>query len=349
MALVTDGDEVTRTDRARGPLPTMRDVAARAGVSRQTVSLVMRGEPGPSAGSRERVLAAARELHYRANSSARLLRQSRTGLIGVLYAAMNSFELRVAERLLERAAEEGFGVVLGPVTAARTTDVVVSQLLEQRIEALACYNPDPTAPALRTAIESMPVVWLGERSADPDVDVVRTDDDEGLRILVEHLVGLGHSEIVYAGGVGGRVGPDRERTYRDAMTRAGLADRIDVLGVGFAEEDGADAARILLARDRLPAAVIGCSDHCAAGLITTLARAGVAVPEQVSVTGYDDSDVAALSYLAITSVRQDVDLTVEAILAAILRRLDDPDAAPREIATTATLTERASTSAPRVD
>ena len=331
------------TGHPSGRLPTMSDVAAAAGVSRQLVSLVLRGAAGPSEDSRERVLEAAASLGFRANASARLLRQSRTRLIGMLFTALNSFQARVVERLLEQAADLDFGVVLGPITQRRTTEVVVRQLLEHRVEALACFNPDPTSAALHQALELMPVVWLGERSSEPRADVVRTDDDTGLRLLVEHLVGLGHREICYAGGLGGSVGRDRAEAYRAAMIAAGLADRIDVVEVGFAEEDGAVAAARVLARPALPTAVIGCSDHCAAGLIGMFSRAGIAVPGDVSVTGYDDSDIAAISYLDLTAVRQDVDLTVSATLAAITRGLADRSAAPLETATLATLTVRSST------
>ena len=327
--------------------PTMKDVAKHAGVSPQLVSLVIRGEPGPSEASRELILAAAAELHFRPNASARLLRQRRTRLIGVLFTALNSFEMRFVERLIERAAEEGYDVALGPVTATRTTEIVVAQLLEQRIEALACYNPDPESPALQTALDTLPVVWMGERSTDPRVDVVRTDDDGGLQLLVDHLVALGHTRIAYAGGLDGQVGLDRADTYQVAMAKVGLSNNIDVVPVGFLEEDGATAARMLLERDQLPTAVIGCSDHCAAGLLATFSRAGVSVPETISVTGYDDSDIAALSYNDITAVRQDIELTVDATLAAITRRLHDSDADHHDTATAATLTVRGSTGAAR--
>jgi DNA-binding LacI/PurR family transcriptional regulator len=326
-----------------GRMPTMSDVAARAGVSRQLVSLIFRGAPGPSQASRELVLAAAAELDFRPNASARLLRQNRTHLIGVLFTARNTFEVRVAERLLERAAAEGYGVVLGPVTQRRTTEVVISELLEHRVEALGCYNPDPDSPALRRALELMPVIWLGERSREPRADVVRTDDDTGLMLLVGHLAGLGHRDIAYAGGLGGVVGTDRAATYRAAMEAHGLAGQIDVVEVGFGEEDGATAARTLLARDRLPTAVIGCSDHCGAGLLAAFRQAGIDVPGTISVTGYDDSDIASLSYNALTAIRQDVDLTVDATLSAITRRLADPGALPIEVATEATLIVRSTT------
>lgn len=328
-------------DRAR--LPTMSDVAERAGVSRQLVSLVMRGLPGPSEASRQLVLEAASALDFRANGPARLLRQKRTRQLGMMFAASNSFELRVVERLLERAADEGFHVVVAPTSPRRTTEVVVSELLEQRVEAIACYNPDPNSPALRRALETMPVAWLGERTREARADVVRSDDDEGLRLLVEHLAGLGHRQIAYAGGLGGTVGADRADCYRGAMRAAGLAELIDVVEVGFGEEDGAVAAGQLLRRLAPPTAVIGCSDHCGAGLRAAFALAGVDVPGRVSVTGYDDSDVARFSFTSLTTVRQDVELTVEATLESLLRRIADPSLLPREVATTATLVVRSST------
>jgi DNA-binding LacI/PurR family transcriptional regulator len=323
--------------------PTMSDVARRAGVSRQLVSMVMRGLPGPSEASTRAIVDAAAALDFRPNASARLLRQKRTRLIGFMVQTRNVFELRVVERMLERAAEVGFHVVVGPVSATRTTDVVVSELLEQRVEALACYNPDPASAALHRALDVMPVAWLGERSNDPRADVVRTDDDTGLSLIVEHLVSLGHTGIAYAGGLGGTAGPDRADSYRRAMRAAGLEARIDVVEVGFEEEDGADAARILLARDRLPTAVIGSSDQCGAGLRAVFAQHGIGVPADVSVTGYDDSDVASLSYNSLTTIRQDVELTVDATLTSLLRRLSDPALEPREVPTLATLVVRAST------
>jgi DNA-binding LacI/PurR family transcriptional regulator len=325
----------------------MSDVALRAGVSRQLASLVLRGEPGPSEESRHRVLDAAAALHYRPNASARLLRQPRTRLIGAMFSALNAFEVRVVELLLDRAAVHGFSVVLAPVTATRRTETAIIQLLEQRVEAIACYNPDPESPAFQRALELLPVVWMGERSADPRADVVRTDDTAGLRAVIDHLVSLGHSRIAYAGGLGGIVGPDRAQAYRDAMTGAGLADRVDVLTVGFDEEDGADAARQLLNRDSLPTAVACCSDHCAAGMFATLTRAGVAVPEDVSVVGYDDNTIAAFSFLRLTTVHQDVELTVSAAVDAILTRLADGDSSPRDIATPAPLVIRSTTAPAR--
>lgn len=323
--------------------PTMKDVADRAGVSRQLVSMVLRNVPGPAERSRERVLEAAAAIGFHVNASARQLRQSRSRLIGVLFVVGHDFEAAYVERLLERAAQEGFGVVLGPISAHRDTDLVVTELLSHRVEALACFNPDPASPVLQHAIQRMPVVWLGERSADPRTDAVRSDDDEGLRLAVQHLIENGHRRIAYIGGRGGAVGPDRLRAYRTAMADAGLADAVDVVERGFDPEDAASAARELLSRPELPTAVIACSDQSAAAVRAVFALAGVDVPGTVSIIGYDDSPLAALSFNDLTSVRQDVELTVAATLSAILTRLAEPETAPRDRATAATLTIRSST------
>ncbi|MBB5781940.1 LacI family DNA-binding transcriptional regulator [Nonomuraea jabiensis] len=107
------GARKRRTGRGMGRLPTMKEIADHLGVSRQLVSLVLRGVPGPSEESRQRILAAADELGYRPNASARLLRQNRTRLIGALFWMRNPFQVLVIERLFVRAAERGFGLVLG--------------------------------------------------------------------------------------------------------------------------------------------------------------------------------------------------------------------------------------------
>lgn len=325
----------------------MKDVADRAGVSRQLVSLVLRGVAGPSQTSRERVLQAAADLGYQANTSARLLRQNRSGLIGLMFTPSNAFQSAYVERLVELAAEAGFGVVLSPVTSVRTTDVVVPELLGHRVEAMACFNPDPESSELLRALDRIPVVWLGERRGDPRADAVHADDDGGLGLAVEHLVSLGHRSITYVGGTGVKAGPDRARAYRAAMERAGLGEFVDVEDASFEEESAAAAATRLVARGDLPTAVIACSDQCALAVRAVLTAAGVSVPGDVSLVGFDDSALARLSFNDLTSVRQDVDATVVATLSAVRDRLTDPERTPCDVTTPATLSVRSSTGAVR--
>ncbi|MFI1359932.1 LacI family DNA-binding transcriptional regulator [Streptomyces sp. NPDC020898] len=343
MTTGVEGSRIPRRGKGSGRLPTMQDIAAHLGVSRQLVSLVMRGVPGPSAESRERILAAAGELGYRPNASARLLRQNRTRLIGMMFEMRNPFQVRFVERLFVRAAEKGFGLVLGPVTVERSTDAVVAELMEERVEALVAFNPAPGSAALAEACDLVPVVWLGDWVQAPEVDNVHVDEVEGLRLAVGHLVGLGHRDIVYVGGLGGRVGRDRADAYRAAMTTFGLSDQAEVLSSDFWEEGGAAAAREIVARTRRPTAVVCCGDQCAAGVMAVFARSGIRVPEDVSVVGFDDSYLSSLSYHRLTSVRQDVEATVEATLGSVLERLDGDDGPRRVVATATTLVVREST------
>jgi DNA-binding LacI/PurR family transcriptional regulator len=190
----------------------------------------------------------------------------------------------------------------------------------------------------------MPVLVLGERALDERFDNVHIDDATAMRLAVGHLVALGHRAIAYLGGSDGAVARDRESGYRVAMAAVGLTERIDVVGgTGWGEDDGALAARGLLARARLPTAVVCSSDTSAMGVLAVFWQAGVRVPEDVSVIGFDDSYVASLSYTALTSIRQDVDITVAETVEAIIARIADPSAPPRSVLTAPVLIERSST------
>ena len=321
----------------------MRDIALHLGVSRQLVSMVMRDVPGPSAESRERVLGAAKELGFRPNSSARLLRQNRTRMLGVAFLLGHPFQARVVERMFVAAAERGFALTLGPVTEERPIDVVVSELIEERVEGLIAFNPDPDSAAVIEAIRLMPTAWLGEWADEPGADNIHVNEVDGLLRAVEHLVELGHRDIAYVGGLGGSVGHTRAQAYRDAMASVGLAARAEIILTGFAEEDGAEAARGLIGRDDRPTAVICCGDQCAVGLLAVLARSSIAVPGDISVVGFDDSLLASLSYHQLTSVRQDVDATVTAALDAVIDGIEGDHGPRRVIATDAALIVRATT------
>ncbi|MCS3443263.1 LacI family DNA-binding transcriptional regulator [Microbacterium phyllosphaerae] len=338
---------VEESTTATGPRvvahPTMADVAERAGVSRPLVSMVMRDKPGPSQESRERILAAARELGYRPNASARLLRRNRTKLIGAIFWMGSPFQVRVVERLFSAAAERGYGIALGPTTPDRSTDAVIDQLIEERVEALFAFNIDPDSPEFRDAASRIPTVLLGEWNDDAHSDNVHIDDDEALRLVVEHLVSLGHRDIAYVGGEGGIVGRDRAVSYLRAMKEFGLEERSEVIRGSFFEEDGAAAAREIVGRTQRPTALVCAGDLSAVGALAVFAQAGLSVPDDISVVGFDDSYVASLSYNRLTTVHQDVDATADATLGALLGRLDDVDRPPARIATPAALVIRATT------
>lgn len=339
------GDGRRRPDPARRP--TMADVAARVGVSRQLVSLVLGGRPGPSAVAREQILRAAEEIGYRADTAARLLRRTRSRQIGVLFTMEYSLNAHVVEAIYPAAAELDYSVVLSAMLATRTERESIDDLLGLRCEALILIGMSAEAPTdLAKVAEQVPVVEIGQRTGAAGTDSVRTADAEGLRQAVDHLVSLGHRDIVHISGGDLPGSPERLRGYRKGLRAHGLEHRIDVLPGDYTEESGVRAARELLARPTLPSAVVACNDQCACGLVETLVRAGIDVPRDMSVVGYDDSRTAQLSFLRLTSVRQDAARMARLAVQSVAERLDGGRTESAHLVLTPTLTVRTSTGPP---
>jgi DNA-binding LacI/PurR family transcriptional regulator len=177
---------------------------------------------------------------------------------------------------------------------------------------------------------------------EPDgFDVVRVADDVGVAAAVEHLVGLGHRRIVHVDGGNAPMAADRRAGFLAAS--ADLDAR--VLPGGYDEAAGSAAARELL-RD-LPTAVVAANDRSAIGLLDAFVRAGVRVPQDVSVVGYDDSALARLAHVDLTTVSQEGHLQAERAVAAALERLDEDREDATESVLAPRLVVRGSTAAPR--
>lgn len=321
----------------------MRDVAERVGLSRQLVSIVLRGAPGASEESRDRVLAAARELGYHPDDSARMLRRRRSGQLGVLFTMRQPFEVDLVDALYRRAAEHGYTLALGTVSEGRSANEALAALMRQRIEALIVLHsgagPFSEAPA------GIPTLLLGGPVAPAECDAVRIENALGIGLALEHLTGLGHRRIAYVGAEAGPNAEERLAGYLDAARRSGLSP--EVLPSSPTEEGGHAVASELLARggDR-PTALVCVNDHCAIGALQTLVRAGVRVPQDLSIVGFDDSTAAALPFIELTSVRPDPDRMAELAVEAVRARLERPGAPAAIHRVTPVLAVRASTASP---
>src|SRR5262249_27853529 len=177
--------------------PTVEDVAARAGVSRALVSLVIREAPGASAETRARVLRAAAELGYRPDARARLLARNRSQLLGVVFDVRSAFHAELLDGLYGAAQPAGYELVLSGLTPSRSDERALETILDFRCDALILLIPETPVTSLAGRLA---VVVVGWRVQEPTVDVVRTADDQGLRQAVEHLVELGHRDIVFSDG-----------------------------------------------------------------------------------------------------------------------------------------------------
>lgn len=343
-----------RSTQGTGPQtrpPTMRDVAAAAGVSKALVSMIFRNAPGPSAQSRSHVLAVAERIGYRPNRTASMLARRRNKQLGVMMTLRDSFQAELAEEMQAAADTAGYEIVLGAVTRSHGERRAVETLLEFRCEALLLIHPQADTEELAALAAQVPVVVVGRRVQHPDVAVVRGDDLVGMRTLVEHLVELGHRNIVHVDGGdadGGAAPHDRRQGYLTAMREHGLDEYIRTMPGGPTEFDGAAAAETLLAEDHdLPTAIVAYNDRSAVGILDRLTRAGVDVPGRVSLTGFGDSPIVQSPRARLTTVRQDARRQARLAVEAAIGRLEGRISRPHETVLTPRLQIRTSTAPPR--
>lgn len=334
--------------------PTMADIAAHLGVSRQLVSIVLRDQPGASEQTRRRVREAARELGFSAHVGARSLRRARSMDLGVIFAPAHSTEPEIVEHIYPAAAARGYDVILSAQTGTRSTDQAVEELLGHRCAALIVIGSNLNHAGLRAVSERspVPVVGVGSGRRNPYYDVVRSSGDKGIAEMVTYLAELGHRHIAFVDPAAMPSAALRRRGYEQARERLGLTPDVlpmkgDYTKPDYFEEAGAAAARILLQRAELPTAVVAPNDNTAVGLLQILVRNGVRIPEDVSATGFDDAPIARLSSVDLTTVRQDPELMGVAAVEAAVRRIKEHDSKPNETIVDTSLVLRGSTAAPR--
>lgn len=302
--------------------PTIREVARAAGVSTALVSIVFRGAPGASETTRARVFAVADQLGYRANRTASLMKLRRTKHLGVTINVRSAFQAELAEEIHAAAAQLGYEIVLSLITEGHDESRAIETLMGFRCESAILLGSQLAETRLRDLARELPLVLVGRRASLDHVDVVRSGDHRGQALVVEHLAGLGHRDIVHVDGGQQPISAQRRQGYRAAMRRHGLGDHVRVLTGGDTERDGYRAAGELLRARQLPSAVCAFNDHCALGVIDALDRAGVRVPSDCSVAGYDNSVVAQLTAIDLTSVSQEPPALARAAVRAAIDRLE---------------------------
>ncbi|GLZ31476.1 LacI family transcriptional regulator [Lentzea sp. NBRC 105346] len=284
--------------------PTMEDVALRAGVSRALVSLVMRGSPKVSDLRRTAVLKAAEELGYSPHAMARSLASRTSTVLGVMVSDLhNAFFAEVVDGIDAVAREQGFDIIINTGGRSPTRERrALDSLLSFRPAGVALLSPVVPANAISKAAEQVPIVLVARSSRVSNVDTVNDDGEQGCGLAIDHLVSLGHTRIAHLdGGEGTQAGP-RRRGYIAAMTRHGLTPQ--VVSSEYTDVAGARAIRGLISSDSLPTAILACNDFNAVGAISALEDAGLRVPSDVSVVGYDNTSLAALRHVSLTTIDQ---------------------------------------------
>ncbi|GAA0535414.1 LacI family transcriptional regulator [Saccharopolyspora subtropica] len=324
----------------------MADVARRAGVSRALVSLVFRDQPGASERTRQRVLRVADQLGYRPDTAARMLASRHSRTLGVMLTVHQPFQADLVEAIYPEAERLGYEVLLSATAPSRDERKAVESLLSHRCEALILLGPRGGSHQLDELGQRAVVAVVGRRATGARVDSVHTAEDEGVRQAVDYLAELGHRRIVHIDGGDGPGAPERRDAYLTAMRARGLAAEARVIPGAHTEDAGVKAGRSLLGERQLPTAVLAGNDRCALGLMRTLAQAGLDVPRDVSVVGYDDSHVSHLAHVDLTTIRQDVDRMAEQAVRLAVARLEDSALPPREVVLEPKLVVRGTTGPP---
>ncbi len=285
---------------------TILDVAARAGVSKSLVSLVLTGSASVSAESRAAILEAVEALQYRPNAMARSLARQRSRMFGVLVSDLrNPFFGDIVSGLQARSAEHDYALFF--TTGERHPDreaKVIDAMLEMRVDGLVLAAPRVPEAVLERVGREVPTVVLNRRIEIDACDSVTNDDELGGRIVVEHLAALGHRRIAHIdGGTGAGAAPRREG-FLAAMRAQRLAREGHVVEGSFTEEGGYNGARELLRRGPRPTAIFAANDLAAIGALSAIEEAGWSVPGDCSLVGYDNSSLASLRHLSFTSVDQ---------------------------------------------
>ena len=331
--------------------PTIHDVARRAKVSKSLVSMVTRGEDGVSNEKREAILEAIEELNYRPNVIAQSLVQRRTRILGVMIPDLrNPFFSDVVSGIQARAGELGFRVLFN--TGLRQPDLeesAIVDLLELQVDGLILAAPRVEDRVITHAAQWIPVVVVNRNSPDDSCDSVSNDNIAGAGLAVEHCAALGHRRIALIEGGTGVAARTRYEGYLRAMRRLGLEDHILTVQGAHSEEGGRLGARELLRADPFPTAIFASNDLCAIGALDALEEAGMSIPRDVSLVGFDNTTLAALRHISLTSINQPGSDMGRSAVERLWERIDGERTTPTHDVVAPSLVIRSTTAPPRDD
>ena len=278
---------------------SIREVAARAGVSPATVSRVFTQPQAVAAETRRRVMTAAEELRYAPHPAASSLARGRTGNLGIVVPDIsNSFSAVVTKAVDRQARRDGYALFVAGSDDVVHDEEASVRALAQQVDGLLLVSPRMPDEALLALADMTPVVMLN-RLLD-GIPAVLTNLYEATGHAVEHLHALGHRAVVYLAGPDGYSNEVRLRGFRDACRRLGVeGSELGPFAPRF--QDGVRAADLVLATS--VTAVVAYNDEIAAGAVNRLADRGVAVPGAISVVGFDDTQLAEMVTPRLTTVR----------------------------------------------
>jgi DNA-binding LacI/PurR family transcriptional regulator len=324
----------------------MADVAARAGVSHQTVSRVLNNQAAVSAATRAKVRAAIEDLGYRRNLAARTLATGNSGIIGVLVSSTNlsgpSGSLLAIE---QNARSKGFWVSMASLQGRGSQEVadVISHFIDQGVDGLiAVAQTESALEATLRGAGDLPTVLVTSGAVDEGHSTLDIDQAGGARMAMTLLKGLGHTQIAHLAGPS----YDLHAAARLGAWRESLLEGDP--GVCFegdwSSNSGYLAMMTLLAQGNPPSAVFVANDQMAFGALRALHEAGLRIPQDISVIGFDDIDGSDCSFPPLTTIRQNHDALGEVAIELLVEAINGLPA--RSVKIPAELITRSSTGSP---
>jgi LacI family transcriptional regulator len=305
----TPENEPVRGSRRTGK-PTINDVARLSGVSKKTVSRVINRSPLLNDDTRKRVLEVIGDLGYVPNPQARALALRTNFLIGLIHDNPNAqMVLNVQQGILEALQGTDFAMVVRPVDrgSAALLDDVRHFLERQRLYGVVLLPPISENDALARLCDEVGCryVRMGSAELDDSDHMVASNDREAVRGAIAYLIGEGHRLIgLVAGPHGFRSAAERRQGFEDALAEAGIKLPRSLIAQGnYTFESGIAAAEKLLDLSPRPTAIFAGNDEMAAGVVHTARERGIAVPDELSVMGFDDTPIAGHIWPPLTTVR----------------------------------------------
>jgi LacI family transcriptional regulator len=325
---------------------TLADVARLAGVSPTTASHVLTGNRPVALDTEERVRKAIAELRFRPNMMARSLRTRQSQTVALLVPDItNPYYPVVARGLQDALTEVGYHLfICNTDGAAERETEFIEDVIQRHVEAVVVEGFPLSGPAVRELVPAnVPLVVLQTTPEPCDADAVVLDEEEGAFALGRYLVELGHTEFACIGGPTGV----RTRGFKRAIAADGLRlGRGSSVRGDWTRAGGCAAMRKLLRRDPTPTAVFAANDLMAIGAMDALVAAGLRIPDDVSLVGFDDIEAAALIRPPLTTVHNPAYEAGQAAGRMLLERLLEPKQKPRQHLVSCALVERASATAP---
>lgn len=307
---------------------TIKDVARDAAVSIATASRALNRTDLVAPQTRDRVREAAARLHYTPHGGARSLITRRTHTIGVLLPDLyGEFFSEVMRGIDQTAQRAGFQCIVSSARHSGPTLEAALRAMRGRVDGLVLMSPEFTRElSTRTLPAGFPVVLLNCPPSETPHDSLNIENYDGAYSMVRHLAGLGHHRIaILTGAAGNFDAAERLRGYRAALLDAGLPSPAELVVAGdFSEAAGEAGARQLLQLAERPTAIFAANDGMAIGALLALREAGLRVPEDIAIGGFDDIPMARYVDPALTSVHVDISALGERAAAALLSVLGHP-------------------------